>query len=300
VGLILSVLLGRTPAGAPRRMVPAVAVAALVFALLAPTAWSLSTWQRPANGTFPDARPVDAGGAGPGAGPAGIGFGGSLSDAELTWLQDQQTTERWILAVSSSMEASVPISEGFDVMAMGGFSGSDPAMTQDRLADLVDAGDLRFVAGGGGLSFGGSGSSVSSIVADVCEPVPASSWDPAATGDSTVFDCKGKGADIRAAVVDTSSTAQLGDGRAPGGLPGAGGFPGAGGQVPGLPAGTDPTQLMDCLSEQGVDLGAGAPTQVDDTLRDALEACGLDPTAMPAPGGANSPPSGAAATESTR
>ena len=60
------------------RVIGAAAAVALLVGCAAPTAWSLSAWQRPANGTFTDARPVDAGGGGPfGGGGPGLGGGGN-------------------------------------------------------------------------------------------------------------------------------------------------------------------------------------------------------------------------------
>ena len=40
------------------------------------------------------------------------------------------------------------------VMAMGGFTGSDPALSVEKLQALVSSGQLRFVAAGG-LGVGG-------------------------------------------------------------------------------------------------------------------------------------------------
>ncbi|WP_455432462.1 mannosyltransferase YkcB-related protein [Thermocatellispora tengchongensis] len=45
------------------------------------------------------------------------------------------------------------LATGEPVIAMGGFTGSDPAMTADKLAAYVASGRLRYVIPGGG--FGG-------------------------------------------------------------------------------------------------------------------------------------------------
>jgi 4-amino-4-deoxy-L-arabinose transferase-like glycosyltransferase len=163
------------------------------------------------NGQIPNGRGTARGGA---AAPGGFNLGsflggaGGLDDATLTWLRDQRTTEKWLVAVSSSMQASAAIIAGDSVMAMGGFSGSDPAMTQARLAKLVRDGDLRFVqAGGGGFGGfggnggggggGGGGASVTTVVTQACTAVSATRW--AGTGTSSIYDCQGK-ADAIAAV----------------------------------------------------------------------------------------------------
>lgn len=58
------------------------------------------------------------------------------------------------------MEAApIEIATGKAVMAMGGFSGGDQALTVDRLADLAASGQLRYVlllGNGGGPGVGGS------------------------------------------------------------------------------------------------------------------------------------------------
>ncbi len=191
----------------------------LTMALVAPAVWSASALSQPASGTFPDAWPTSAaavgfgGGRFPGGGPVGLPAGGSgggqrggpggfggLSDAELDWLKSQRTTEKWLVAVDSSMQASAAIIAGDSVMAMGGFSGSDPAMTPSELAHLVQTGRLRFVMAGGG-GFGGPGGfarggGVSSLVEQVCAPVSASNW--GGQGASGIYDCAGRAAALAA------------------------------------------------------------------------------------------------------
>jgi 4-amino-4-deoxy-L-arabinose transferase-like glycosyltransferase len=139
-----------------------------------------------------------------GAGGAFGGFlrGGAnpLDAATLTWLRDQRTTEKWLVAVSSSSEASAAIIAGDSVMAMGGFSGGDPAMTATRLAELVRAGDLRYVQAGGGGGFGARGAAgarVTSVVTQACTAVPAGDW--GGTGTSSIYDCRAKADAIIAA-----------------------------------------------------------------------------------------------------
>jgi 4-amino-4-deoxy-L-arabinose transferase-like glycosyltransferase len=152
-----------------------------VVVLAAPAVWSWSGTQIAQQGTFPAARPAVAGqsnlgdpsgfgqtggpGAGPANGPGGAtvpggfgppgGFPGqtNLTAELLTWLRSQRTTERWLVAVQSSMQADIALVAGDSVMAIGGFSGSDDSMSKDRFADLVETDQLRFVMADGG--FGG-------------------------------------------------------------------------------------------------------------------------------------------------
>jgi len=84
-----------------------------------------------------------AGPVGPG-GPGGMGFGQSNSKM-VSYLEANQGTSRYMLAVQSSMSASsIIIATGKPVMAMGGFSGGDPILNQQKLADMVKAGTVRF------------------------------------------------------------------------------------------------------------------------------------------------------------
>ncbi len=109
--------------------------------------------------------PVDGAGAGfPGAAlgpPPGIGPGvAPANSALLSYLTAHQGQATWLVATRSAMEAApIEIATGKAVMAMGGFSGGDQALTVDRLADLAASGQLRYVlllGNGGGPGVGGS------------------------------------------------------------------------------------------------------------------------------------------------
>ncbi|MFC5829360.1 ArnT family glycosyltransferase [Nonomuraea insulae] len=85
-----------------------------------------------------------------GFGGRGGGPGGGVSDAMAKYLVANQGKATWLVAVNSAMQASgLILSTGKPVMAMGGFTGSDPAMTVDRLQSLVSSGQLRYVMSGG-------------------------------------------------------------------------------------------------------------------------------------------------------
>jgi 4-amino-4-deoxy-L-arabinose transferase-like glycosyltransferase len=67
---------------------------------------------------------------------------------------------RWLVAVSSAQEASSLILEtGEPVIAMGGFTGRDPAMTVDKLQEYVQSGQLRYILIGEGRGGPGGGGS---------------------------------------------------------------------------------------------------------------------------------------------
>ena len=97
-----------------------------------------------------------------GAGGFGGGFGGpggdaQVDDALIAYLVEHQGDATWIVAVNGSNTAgSIELATGLPVMAMGGFSGSDPAPTLEQLQADVTSGRLRYVLVGGG-GFGGGG-----------------------------------------------------------------------------------------------------------------------------------------------
>ena len=135
------------------------------------------------------------GGGAPTGGPGGnAGFGGaggpggsSLDTATLDYLVANQGSASWLLAVSDSTTAGqVELSTGRAVMSMGGFTGSDNALSLAQLKAYVTSGELRFIelGGNGGGPGGGSASSdVSSWVQSACTVV-------AVNGTATsVYDC---------------------------------------------------------------------------------------------------------------
>jgi hypothetical protein len=283
----------------------------LAAAVLAPAMWIATNLDETQSATFPDARPASAStGFGGGGGPGGVsgtggnagpgGFGGGISTTVLDYLESTRTTETWVLAVSSSMQASTAIIDGYDVMAMGGFSGGDSAMSAERLAELVRAGELRYVSGGGG-GFGGpggGGTGVTTWVSTACTQVTAEQ-----VGSTVIYDCQGK-AD---AILDAAKNAATDPTTGPGGPPaqpgdGNGATPPANGGQPGgnPPAGADLESLQQCFTENGVDasqLQNGPPDFNDPTVAAAMTACagylpGGGPGGVPGgvPGGA--PPSG--------
>ena len=271
--------------------------------LVAPAVWSIAGVQKAQAGTFPDARPgasAAMGGGRRGGGPTGgfpgggglAGGGGpagatSSDSAQMKWLEQQRNGERWILGKWSSMDAGADIVAGYDVVALGGFSGNDAAASTARVVALVRNGELRFFSaggggfGGGGAGGGGGGNSLQSVISTTCTAVPASNW--GGTGTSSIYDCRGKAAALQSAADQAGVKVPSGTG-GPGGAPGGpGGAPG-GGQVPG---GFDRTKIEACLKKQGVTTtGNAMPDFGDPKVAKAMAAC------MPGlPGGGQSPPS---------
>jgi 4-amino-4-deoxy-L-arabinose transferase-like glycosyltransferase len=95
-------------------------------------------------------------GAGAGAGGGGQAVSSALKAAL------EKTTTRWAAATTGSNSAATLelATGGKAVMAIGGFTGSDPAPTLAQFKAYVAAGDISyFIAGGQGAGAGGSGTS---------------------------------------------------------------------------------------------------------------------------------------------
>ena len=152
------------------------AVVALAAILAGPVAYSLDTVASVNNGAIPSAGPAVAAtfGGGDGFGRGGDGAvvrgGGGPGQASVTstslvdYLVANKGNATWIVAVNGAQEAgSIELASGDAVMAMGGFSGSDPTPTLAQLQEYVRTGELRYVliggGGGPGGGFGGGGSS---------------------------------------------------------------------------------------------------------------------------------------------
>jgi hypothetical protein len=84
----------------------------------------------------------------------------------------RKTTTRWgAAAVGSQSAASLELASGGKaVMAMGGFSGSDPAPTLAQFEAWTKAGDITYYLASGGGGGGGGGASGASGVSGVSGP----------------------------------------------------------------------------------------------------------------------------------
>ncbi|MFD4557789.1 ArnT family glycosyltransferase [Streptomyces sp. NPDC058469] len=76
----------------------------------------------------------------------GMGGGTQVSSEMITYLKKHQDGATWLLAVSTDQTASSIILEsGQPVISMGGWSGSDNAMTLAKLKSLVKSGKLHYI-----------------------------------------------------------------------------------------------------------------------------------------------------------
>ncbi|WP_328751250.1 glycosyltransferase family 39 protein [Streptomyces sp. NBC_00285] len=188
IGLLLGRFTGR------QRLTGIAALAAVVALLAGPAAYSVSAATSGTNGTNPTAGPSTGGmGGGMGGGgrrpsgstnsgsqsmgqppsgtgsttsgsrtAAGGGMGGDtqVSSAMITYLKKNQDGATWLVAVATDQTASSIILEsGQPVISMGGWSGSDNAMTLAKLKSLVKSGTLHYIV----ISSSGQGSSNSEI-----------------------------------------------------------------------------------------------------------------------------------------
>jgi 4-amino-4-deoxy-L-arabinose transferase-like glycosyltransferase len=135
---------------------PAVASVGLLTALAGPAAYTLSTVANAKTGSTPSAGPVVASVAGfPGGGPAARGRpapGDVTTSRALASLLDRGSSGyTWVAASSSAQTAaSLELATGRSVMAIGGFSGGDPAITLARFRQLVAEGRIHYYVVSGG------------------------------------------------------------------------------------------------------------------------------------------------------
>ncbi len=135
-------------------------------------------------GAPPNARPP-----GPGGAPGRGGMGGETSPQMISYLEKNQGTATWLVAVSDSQTASsIILRSGKPVISMFGFTGGDNAMTVERLQALVKAGRLRYVLTGGGGP-GGGGAAVTSWVTKNCTVVEASEYGGTSSSAGALYRC---------------------------------------------------------------------------------------------------------------
>lgn len=139
------------------RLVAAGLTVGLAALTVTPAAWASSETTAPSlNSTLPQ--------AGPRRGAAGATFGSEAApfqgdDALAAFLRSDRAGETWdLVETSAQAAAALEADEGLSVMALGGFSGSDPAATVGSVAQLVQQGKVRFFLVGGGFARGSVGS----------------------------------------------------------------------------------------------------------------------------------------------
>jgi 4-amino-4-deoxy-L-arabinose transferase-like glycosyltransferase len=165
---------------------------AVLAALAGPAAYSLSAVATATTGSNPMAGPPIAGGGGfggggfpgaagaargglagavplgaPGSGPGisqsaggghSVGSSRPVSHAVASALERDASRYTWIAATSSAQNAApIELATGKSVMALGGFSGGDPAMTLAHFEKLVAQRKIHYYISGGAPGGGGPG-----------------------------------------------------------------------------------------------------------------------------------------------
>ncbi|WAA09212.1 glycosyltransferase family 39 protein [Fervidibacillus albus] len=101
----------------------------------------------------------------------------------LTYLEENFDEEKWFLAVPSARDAySFMLNTDYAVMAMGGFKGTDPALTPEKLEELAENGEVKFfLISSEGQSF--QNEPVITWIMENCEVVPDSEWSDTSIND---------------------------------------------------------------------------------------------------------------------
>jgi 4-amino-4-deoxy-L-arabinose transferase-like glycosyltransferase len=186
-----------------RRAAPVVAVLALCATLLGSAGFTLATAATAHTGGSPMSGPASAAGRGGFGGPGGAGgrsgalpggagvttpggrggFGGTQSSPQLEALI-KATTNKWAAAQDGVQQAAgLALDTDRPIMAIGGFSGSDPAPTLAQFQQYVASGDIHYYIGGGRGGFGGRAGTSTQISAWV-----VAHYTPKTVGTSTVYD----------------------------------------------------------------------------------------------------------------
>jgi len=121
----------------------------LVSILIGPACWSLTPVLAPGNGVMPAAEPSPFTGHRDGGmppGPPPFAMEGEGVEKLIAFLRTNRHGERIFVAAPSAMEVSpIIIRTGESAVSLGGFLGSDPVLTRDEFARLVEDGQVRFV-----------------------------------------------------------------------------------------------------------------------------------------------------------
>ena len=188
--LLVGTALGGTVAVLWRRGAPAAMAITFCLLLVAPAAYSSTTWLAPVEGTFPAAGPTQA------AGTGGYGFSSAhlrIVDALLRYVISHRPGSRWVLLADAANTASPMILLGYDAGALAGYSGTDPVLDGRGLARLVSRGEARYVVLGGEFSSRG-GNRATAAVLHACRQIPPPAWhDPSVSPFGLVpYDCAGR------------------------------------------------------------------------------------------------------------
>lgn len=171
---------------------------AFIGILAAPTVWSFTPMIYKMNGSSPSAGLELA------RSNQQRDMGNTNNSKLIKFLENNKTNEKYLVVVPSanSYGSDLILKTGQPVMALGGFSGSDPILTVDKFKKLVNDGAVRYalVSAGNGrgfMGFGGSGSNSNNDIDNWIKKngkvVPDSKWNNSSTSRSKAKNQKTNG-----------------------------------------------------------------------------------------------------------
>ena len=185
-------------------------ITGMLSLLIAPTVWSAVTLNQ-AGGLTPTAGPTLPNTFGGADGTANFATGNPKLEQYL--LSKQGVTQFLVATTNATSAAPIILDTGKPVMALGGFLGSDPILTQQQLITLISNGKVRFfltqemngpvsideippqirkeippqlleeLSKGGLSGFGGANSTLTTWVSSHCHAVPTTLWQAAGSED---------------------------------------------------------------------------------------------------------------------
>jgi 4-amino-4-deoxy-L-arabinose transferase-like glycosyltransferase len=171
-------LLGPWTTGTRRRVALGALGIGLASALAGPAAYAIATIGQPHEGGGPSVGPAEA------RGQSHFGFGQTPDNSKLDAMLKDTNTEWSAAILRSSSAAGLELSTGTAVMAIGGFSGSDPAPTLSQFQDDVAQHKVAYYivmnTRGRGPGWGNRGH------ADIAKWV-ADTFHSSTVGDATVY-----------------------------------------------------------------------------------------------------------------
>ncbi|MEM1505367.1 glycosyltransferase family 39 protein [Domibacillus sp. 8LH] len=110
-------------------------------------------------------------------GRGGGGMGGEMSEELISYLEENNTGETYLVAVqNANSAASIILNTDYTALAMGGFGGSDPAMTVEKLEEMTASGEVKFFMTSGGGPGGSQNSEVTEWIQEHCKEVTSDDW----------------------------------------------------------------------------------------------------------------------------
>ena len=188
--LVIGAIVGLGALVALRSLALPAAVALLALLLVLPAGYSSTTWLAPVEGTFPAAGPRQAAGAGNGYGVNERDLG--IDRALASYVASHRPGTRWALLTVASDTAAPMMLLGLDAGAVGGYSGTDPALDGPGLARYVERGEARWILLGGEYSLRG-GNLATQAVLRACRQLSPKAWHSPVgyPFGLTLFDCAG-------------------------------------------------------------------------------------------------------------